>query len=87
MEPPRGSRSGECTIKTRSQTRAYASTSKDTGTFDTMVIGTLSILGHYALTLFDFGSMHSFISMSFISQAGFTVELLLHVLSVSTLAG
>ena len=51
-----------------------------------MVTGTLSILGHFALTLFDSGSTHSFVSLPFVKQAGFIVELLMHVLSVGTLA-
>ena len=73
-------------MQTRAQTRAYATTSKEAGTSDTMVTGTLSILGHFALTLFDSGSTHSFVSLPFVSQAGFVVEPLMHVLSVGTTA-
>ena len=71
----------------RAQARAYASTSKDTRRSDAVVIGTLSILGHFAFTLFDSGSTHSFISMPFVVQAGFELEPLLHEMSVSTPAG
>ena len=74
-------------MKTRSQEKAYASISRDSGTSDIVVTGTLSILGHYTLTLFDSSSKHSFISMPFVSQGGFKVEPLLHVLTVSNLAG
>ena len=45
----------------RSQPRAYASTSKDLGRSDAVVTGTLSILGHFAFTLFDSSSTHFFI--------------------------
>ena len=53
----------------------------------TVVTGILSILGHFAFTLFDLGSTHSFVSLPFISQAGFAIEPLLHVLSVGTRVG
>ncbi|TYK26660.1 pol protein [Cucumis melo var. makuwa] len=46
--------------------------------------GTLPVLGHYALVLFDSGSSHSFISSVFVSHACLEVEPLDHVLSVST---
>ena len=49
--------------------------------------GTLSILGHFALTLFDSGSTHSFISTNFVSQAGIVLEPLLHDCLVGTPAG
>ena len=71
----------------RAQARAYASTSKDTRRFDALVTGTLYILDHFAFTLFDSGSTHSFISLSFIVQAGFELEPLLHEMSVSTPSG
>ena len=71
----------------RAQARAYASKSKETGRSDAVVTGTLSILGHFAFTLFDSGSTHSFISMSFVVQAGFELEPLLHEMSVSTPSG
>ena len=51
---------------------------------DTIVIGTLPVLGHYALVLFYFGSSHSFISSAFVLHARLEVEPLNHVLSVST---
>ncbi|KAL4028409.1 hypothetical protein IC575_011605 [Cucumis melo] len=46
-----------------------------------------SVLGHYALVLFDSGSSHSFISSAFVLHARLEVEPLHHVLSVSTLSG
>ena len=52
-----------------------------------MVTGTLSILGHFALTLFDSSSTHSFVSLPFVKQARFVVEPLMHVLSVGILVG
>ena len=64
--------------------RKRVCTCRDVGKYDIVVIGTLSILGHYALTLFDSGFSRSFISVPFFSQAGFQLEPLLHVLSVST---
>ena len=71
----------------RPPARAYASTSKDTGNPDAAVTGTLSVFGHLALTLFDSGSTHSFISTVFVSQAKFVLEPLLHGFSVGTPAG
>ena len=52
-----------------------------------MVICTLSILGHFAFTLLDSCSTHSFMSMSFVVQAVFKLEPLLHEISVSTPLG
>ena len=86
-EPLRGQVIRELTIQTRPQTRAYATTSKEVGTSGTVVTSTLSILEHFALTLFDSGSTHSFVSLPFVKQAGFVVERLMHVLSVGTPAG
>ncbi|KAL0556819.1 hypothetical protein IC582_005336 [Cucumis melo] len=51
------------------------------------VEGTLPVLGHYALVLFDSGSSHSFISSAFVLHARLEVEPLHHVLLVSTLFG
>ena len=62
-------------------------TIKEAGTSGTVVTGTLSILRHFSLTLFDSGSTHSFVSLPFVSQVGSVVEPLKHVLSVGTLAG
>ncbi|TYK21790.1 ty3-gypsy retrotransposon protein [Cucumis melo var. makuwa] len=53
----------------------------------TAVTGTLLVLGHYALVLFDSGSSHSFISSAFVLHARLEVEPLDNVLSVSTLFG
>ena len=49
--------------------------------------GTLSVLGNYALVLFDSGLSHSFICFVFVSHACLEVEPLDHVLSVSTPSG
>ncbi|KAL0536720.1 hypothetical protein IC582_025680 [Cucumis melo] len=46
--------------------------------------GTLPVLGHYALVLFDSSSSHSFISSAFVLHARIEVEPLYHILSVST---
>ena len=53
----------------------------------TVVTGTLPVLGHFALTLFDSGSSHSFISSLFVTHACLEVEPLDYVLSVSTPSG
>ena len=74
-------------MQTCLQERAYASTRRDVGKYDIVVIGILSIIGHYALTLFDSGITRSFIFVPFSSQVGFQLEPLLHVLSVSTTTG
>ncbi|KAA0064195.1 ty3-gypsy retrotransposon protein [Cucumis melo var. makuwa] len=50
----------------------------------TVVTGTLPILGHYALVLFDSGSSHSFISSVFVQPVGLEVEPLGSILFVST---
>ena len=50
-----------------------------------MVTSTLSVLGHY--TIFDFRSTNSFIYVPFVTQAGFELESLLHVFSISTPKG
>ncbi|KAL0560579.1 hypothetical protein IC582_000988 [Cucumis melo] len=53
----------------------------------TVVTGTLPVLGHYALVLFDSSSSHSFISSAFVLHARLEVKPLHHVLSVSTPSG
>ena len=53
----------------------------------TVVTGTLPMLGHFALTLFESGSSHSFISSLFVTYACLEVEPLDYVLLVSTLSG
>ena len=49
--------------------------------------GTLSVFGHFTLTLFDLGSTHSFISTDFVSQARIVLEPLLHDFLVGTPTG
>ncbi|KAA0032780.1 pol protein [Cucumis melo var. makuwa] len=58
-----------------------------TGNAQNQGAGTLPVLGHYALVLFDSGSSHSFISSAFVLHARLEVEPLHHVLSVSTPSG
>ncbi|KAL0550166.1 hypothetical protein IC582_014669 [Cucumis melo] len=69
------------------QGRVFATNRTEAEKAGTVVTGTLPVLGHYALVLFDSGSSHSFISSAFVSHARFEVEPLHHVLSVSTPSG
>ncbi|KAL0551335.1 hypothetical protein IC582_010421 [Cucumis melo] len=69
------------------QGRVFATSRTEAEKAGTVVTGTLPVLGHYALVLFDSGSSHSFISSAFVSHARLEVEPLHHVLSVSTPSG
>ncbi|KAL0537247.1 hypothetical protein IC582_026222 [Cucumis melo] len=69
------------------QGRVFATNMTEAEKAGTVVTGTLPVLGHYALVLFDSGSSHSFISSAFVSHARLEVEPLHHVLSVSTPSG
>ncbi|KAL0543840.1 hypothetical protein IC582_018945 [Cucumis melo] len=69
------------------QGRVFATNKTEAEKAGTVVTGTLPVLGHYALVLFDSGSSHSFISSTFVSHARLEVEPLQHVLSVSTPSG
>ncbi|KAL0558700.1 hypothetical protein IC582_003280 [Cucumis melo] len=69
------------------QGRVFATNKTEAEKAGTVVIGTLPVLGHYALVLFDSGSSHSFISSAFVLHARLEVEPLHHVLSVSTPSG
>ncbi|KAL0546449.1 hypothetical protein IC582_016357 [Cucumis melo] len=69
------------------QGRVFATNRTEAEKAGTVVTGTLPVLGHYALVLFDSGSSHSFISSAFVSHARLGVEPLRHVLSVSTPSG
>ncbi|KAL0544115.1 hypothetical protein IC582_019226 [Cucumis melo] len=69
------------------QGRVFATNRTEAEKAGTVVTGTLPVLGHYALVLFDSGSSHSFISAAFVSHARLEVEPLHHVLSVSTPSG
>ncbi|KAL4011134.1 hypothetical protein IC575_028181 [Cucumis melo] len=69
------------------QGRVFATNRQEAERASTVVTGTLPILGHYALVLFDSGSSHSFISSIFVKQAGLEVEPLGSALSVSTPSG
>ncbi|KAL0561651.1 hypothetical protein IC582_002091 [Cucumis melo] len=67
--------------------RVFATNKTETEKTGTVVTGTLPVLGHYALVLFDSRSSHSFISSAFVLHARLEVEPLHHVLSVSTPSG
>ncbi|KAA0047656.1 gag-protease polyprotein [Cucumis melo var. makuwa] len=72
---------------TSQQGRVFATTRQEAERAGTVVKGTLPILGHYALVLFDSGSSHSFRSLVFVREMGLEVEPLGSVLSVSTASG
>ncbi|KAL0536730.1 hypothetical protein IC582_025690 [Cucumis melo] len=69
------------------QGKVFATNKIEAERAGTVVTGTLPVLGHYALVLFDSGSSHSFISSAFVLHACLEVEPLHHVLSVSTPSG
>ncbi|KAL0554785.1 hypothetical protein IC582_008713 [Cucumis melo] len=69
------------------QGRVFATNKTEAEKAGTVVTGTLPVLGHYALVLFDSGSSHSFISSAFVLHARLEVEPLHHILSVSTPSG
>ncbi|KAL0543592.1 hypothetical protein IC582_018692 [Cucumis melo] len=69
------------------QGKVFATNKTEVEKAGTVVTGTLPVLGHYALVLFDSGSSHSFISSAFVLHARLEVEPLHHVLSVSTPSG
>ncbi|KAL0557201.1 hypothetical protein IC582_005719 [Cucumis melo] len=69
------------------QGRVFATNKTEAERAGTVVTGTIPVLGHYALVLFDSGSSHSFISSAFVLHARLEVEPLYHVLSVSTPSG
>ena len=65
----------------------YATTRSEAEKSDAVVTGTLPIMGHYALVLFDYGSSHSFVSSSFVKHGKFELESLSYVLSISIPSG
>ncbi|KAL0561386.1 hypothetical protein IC582_001811 [Cucumis melo] len=69
------------------QGKVFATNKIETERAGTVMTGTLPVLRHYALVLFDSGSSHSFISSAFVLHARLEVEPLHHVLSVSTPSG
>ncbi|KAA0037385.1 ty3-gypsy retrotransposon protein [Cucumis melo var. makuwa] len=69
------------------QGKVFATNKTEAERAGTVVTGTLPVLGHYALVLFDSGSSHSFISSTSVLHARLEVEPLHHVLSVSTPSG
>ncbi|KAL0537838.1 hypothetical protein IC582_026827 [Cucumis melo] len=56
------------------QGRVFATNRTEAEKAGTVVTGTLPVLGHYALVLFDSGSSHSFISSAFVSHARLEVK-------------
>ena len=69
------------------QGRVYFTTRQETEKSGMVVTGTLPVLGHHALVLFDSVSSHSFISSVFVKHAMLEVEPLHYVLSMSTPSG
>ncbi|XP_038887774.1 uncharacterized protein LOC120077802 [Benincasa hispida] len=65
----------------------FSTTWREAEKSGTMVTGTLSILGHHALVLFDSGSSHSFISTVFVRHAMLDSVPLPFALSISTPSG
>ena len=66
---------------------ARATTGKRADDMDTVVAGTLPVLGFHAFVLFDSGSTHLFISPTFVRYAWLGLEPLEYSLSVSTSSG
>ncbi|KAA0046287.1 ty3-gypsy retrotransposon protein [Cucumis melo var. makuwa] len=69
------------------QGRVFATNKTEAERAGTVVTGTLPVVGHYALVLFDSGSSHSFIPSAFVLHARLEVQPSHHVLSVSTPSG
>ncbi|KAA0053303.1 ty3-gypsy retrotransposon protein [Cucumis melo var. makuwa] len=69
------------------QGKVFATNKTEAERAGTVVTGTLPVLRHYAIVLFDSGSSHSFISSAFVLHARLEVEPLHHVLSLSTPSG
>ncbi|KAA0053220.1 gag protease polyprotein [Cucumis melo var. makuwa] len=69
------------------QGKVFATNKTEAERAGTVVTGTLPVLGHYALVLFDSGSSHSFICSPFVLHDRLEVKPLHHVLSVSTPSG
>ncbi|KAA0060217.1 ty3-gypsy retrotransposon protein [Cucumis melo var. makuwa] len=66
------------------QGKVFATNKTEAERASMVVTGTLPVLGHYALVLFDSGLSHSFISSAFVLHARLEVKPLHHVLTVST---
>ena len=71
----------------QNRSTARATTGKRADDMDTVVTGTLPVLGFHAFVLFDSGSTHSFISTTFVRYARLGLEPLGYSLSVSTPSG
>ena len=66
------------------QGRVFVTNRQEAERTGTIVTGTLPILGHFALVLFDSRPSHSFISSMFVQHMSLDVEPLSHMLFVST---
>ncbi|TYK01903.1 putative gag-pol polyprotein [Cucumis melo var. makuwa] len=78
---------GKVFATNKTEAKVFATNKTEAERADTVVTGTLPVLRHYTLVLFDSGSSHSFISSTFVLHARLEVEPLHHVLSVSTPSG
>ncbi|TYK18660.1 ty3-gypsy retrotransposon protein [Cucumis melo var. makuwa] len=74
------------------QGKVFATNKTEAERAGTVVTGTLPVLGHYALVLFDSGSSHSFISSAFVLHARLEkkvkacqIEIARHVIEVTLL--
>ncbi|KAA0043132.1 ty3-gypsy retrotransposon protein [Cucumis melo var. makuwa] len=67
------------------QGKVFATNKTEAERAGMVVTGTLPVLGHYALVLFDSGSSHSFISSAFVLHARLEIEITGHVIEVTLL--
>ena len=84
--PLRSTEAGQSSqgVRTPQRGTVFATSRAEAEKAGIVVTGTLPVLRHFALTLFDSGSSHSFISSLFVTHACLEVEPLDYVLSVST---
>ncbi|XP_028064207.1 uncharacterized protein LOC114267367 [Camellia sinensis] len=71
----------------RRQGRAFALVPKNFNATENVVLGTLSVYGHFAHVLFDSDSTHSFVALHFVPKLTSTPEPLGYALSVAFLSG
>ncbi|XP_057958681.1 uncharacterized protein LOC131151452 [Malania oleifera] len=69
------------------QVQVYSLTLGDVEDTDNMVTGTISILSHRAIVLFDLGVTHSFVAREFVKLCGIEAQPLTVDLSVATPTG
>ncbi|TYK23816.1 ty3-gypsy retrotransposon protein [Cucumis melo var. makuwa] len=67
------------------QGKIFATNKTEAQKAGTVVTGTLLVLGHYTLVLFDSGLSHSFISSAFVLHARLEIEIAGHVIEVTLL--